>query len=245
MKTGQAVPLAASTARPPARATYTRRTMACNVLIVEDDPSFGLAFADAVRAASDLRLAGWATDLPEGLRLLRDCAPDVMLVDLGLPSGSGLELIRAAASGTPRCDAMVVTVFADDKLVIECIEAGATGYLLKDAREMEIVENIRLLHGGGSPISPAIARRLLMRFAMRSDSAAGVEAATPGISLSAREHAVLSMSAKGYNYEEIARLLEISRTTVETYVKRLYRKLQVHGKTEAIFEARQMGLLDD
>jgi DNA-binding NarL/FixJ family response regulator len=217
--------------------------MACNVLIVEDDPHLRAAFADAVRGAPDLCLVGLATDLADGMRLLEENVPDVMLVDLGLPSGSGIDLIRKAATCAPQCDSMVITMFADDRLVIECIEAGATGYLLKDARDIELVENIRLLNGGGSPISPAIARRLLMRFAVRPDAKTGTATAT--IALSTRERAVLSMSAKGYNYEEIARLMELSRSTVETYVKRLYRKLQVHGKTEAIYEARQLGLLDD
>jgi DNA-binding NarL/FixJ family response regulator len=213
------------------------------VLIVEDDPRCRSAFADAVRAAPDLRLAGVAGDLPEGLRLLDITRPDVLLVDIGLPSGSGIDLIRHANVHLPQCETMVVTVFADDRAVLGCIEAGATGYLLKDSRSVDIVQEIRLLCDGGSPISPAIARRLLLRVGGRP-GAMQATADTPA-SLSAQEQAVLAHSAKGYSYDETARLMGLSRHTVETYVKRIYRKLQVHSKTEALYEARQLGLVRD
>jgi DNA-binding NarL/FixJ family response regulator len=186
-----------------------------------------------------LRLVGEADDLPEGLRLLEAMQPEVLLVDIGLPSGSGLELIRHAARRTPHCNVMVVTVFAEEQLVVDCIEAGATGYLLKGSSPQDIVTQIRLLVAGGSPISPTIARRLLSRFTGHRS------VADNSPSLSAQELAVLSQSAKGYSYDEIADLLKLSRHTVETYVKRIYRKLQVHSKTAAVYEARKLGLFDD
>lgn len=215
-----------------------------SVLIIEDDPQFRFAFTDAVSGATDLRLAGVADDLPEGLRLLEQTEPDVMLVDIGLPSGSGIELIRRAYERLPACDVIVVTVFGDERHVLECIEAGATGYLLKDAQGPDIIEQIRTLRDGGSPISPVIARRLLTRFRNGNTSTpVAADALVPALSV--QEHAVLDMSAKGYSYEEIAGLLGLSRHTVETYVKRIYRKLHVHSKSEAIYEARQLGLLRD
>ena len=189
--------------------------------------------------AEDLTLVGEADDLPEGLRLLLATRPDVLLVDIGLPSGSGIELIRQASVHLPACDVMVVTVFGDESHVLACIEAGATGYLLKGSRGLEIIEQIRVLIGGGSPISPVIARQLLVRMAPPD---AALKTRVP---LSPQEQTVLQMSSKGYSYEEIARMLGLSRHTVETYVKRIYRKLQVHGKTEAVFEARKLGLMRD
>jgi DNA-binding NarL/FixJ family response regulator len=209
------------------------------VLIVDDDTRLRESFARAVRGAVDLRLVGEADDLPEGLRLLEAMQPEVLLVDIGLPSGSGLELIRHAANQSPYCNAMVITVFAEEQLVVDCIEAGATGYLLKGSSPQDIVAQIRLLVAGGSPISPTIARRLLKRFTSNRHTTA----ISP--SLSSQELAVLSMSAKGYSYDEIAPLLKLSRHTVETYVKRIYRKLQVHSKTAAVYEARKLGLVDD
>ena len=213
--------------------------MTHSVLIVEDDLRLRSAFAQAIRVAADLKLVGEADDLPDGLRLLEATQPDVLLVDIGLPSGSGLSLIRHAAKLTPQCNVMVITVFAEEQLVVDCIEAGATGYLLKGSSPQDIAAQIRLLVAGGSPISPTIARRLLGRFTVNRNNAESAP------SLSAQEQAVLSMSAKGYSYDEIAPLLKLSRHTVETYVKRIYRKLQVHSKTAAVYEARKLGLVDD
>ena len=213
--------------------------MSHSVLIVEDDLRLRASFAHAIRGASDLKLVGEADDLPEGLRLLNAVQPEVLLVDIGLPSGSGLELIRYAVKRSPHCNVMVITVFAEEQLVLDCIEAGATGYLLKGSSPQDIAAQIRSLVAGGSPISPTIARRLLSRFTTHRNS----DAEAP--SLSTQEQAVLSMSAKGYSYDEIARLLKLSRHTVETYVKRIYRKLHVHSKTAAVYEGRKLGLVDD
>jgi DNA-binding NarL/FixJ family response regulator len=215
-----------------------------SVLIVEDDPAFRAGFVHAVHCAADMALAGQADDLPEGLRLLDTTRPDVLLVDIGLPSGSGIDLIRHANATLPSCDVMVVTVFGDERHVIECLEAGASGYLLKGAHEPGIVDQIRALRSGGSPISPVIARQLLVRFNQTR--------ATPSLDLmgevpvlSAQEQTVLQLSGKGYSYEEIAGLMSLSRHTIETYVKRIYRKLHVHSKVEALYEARKFGLVRD
>lgn len=220
-----------------------RATSASTVLIVEDDPHFRDAFVAAVQGAAHLRVAGVAADLANGLRLLDEVAPDVALVDLGLPGGSGIELIRHARRHVPRCEVMVVTVFADEQVVFQCIEAGATGYLLKESSGVDIVAQIRMLLEGGSPITPSVARHLLTRMAPRPGPTA--RARMPDVVLSNQERAVLQLCAKGYNYEEIGQLLNLSRHTVETYVKRTYRKLQVHSKTEAVYEGRKLGFVAD
>ena len=230
------------------------------VLIVEDDAKFRDAFAQAVRGASDLALAGTAEDLQGGRLALLATQPDVLLVDLGLPDGSGIALIREAMARFPDSDAMVVTVFGDEQHVIAAIEAGATGYLLKDSDAADVAEQIRVLRRGGSPISPVIARRLLTRFAPAAGSMAGLGGAPrqhgaasalgglpddEAVTLSPQERQVLTLSAKGYSYDEIAGLMGVSRHTVTTYVKRSYRKLQVHSKTEAVYEARRLGIVHD
>ncbi|MGM9490991.1 response regulator [Ideonella sp. YS5] len=211
-----------------------------SVLIVEDDERFRAAFAAVIGAAPDLRLVGTAADLPQGLLLLRELKPDVVLVDLGLPSGSGIELIRYAHVHQPATDVMVVSVFGDEPHVMASLEAGATGYLLKDTHPADLAEQIRTLHAGGSPISPVIARQLLLRLAPEPAPSPDADAL-----LSPQERQVLTYSAKGFSFEEIARMLGVSRHTVMTYVKRSYRKLQVHSKTEAIYEARKLGLVRD
>lgn len=223
------------------------------IVIVEDDAKFREAFARAIEAAPDMRLLGAAANGAQARALLAAQRPDVLLVDLDLPDTRGLELIRLAARDHPDCDVMVVTVFGDERHVIESIEAGASGYLLKDTLPADFVEQIRLLHAGGSPISPVIARQLLTRFQGVRPAAAGPADPTavpeagdpPPAALSEREHAVLALVTKGFTYDEIANLLKVSRHTVMTYVKRTYRKLQVNSKTEAVYEARKLGLVRD
>ena len=211
---------------------------AISVVVVEDDPGFLSAFTQAIESAEGLRLAGTAATVSQGRALLERAHPDVLLVDLGLPDGNGIELIRACRKAHPRCDVMVTTVFGDEAHVIESIEAGATGYLLKDSSSGEIAEQIRMLHGGGSPISPVIARRLLTRFVPPT-------ASRPDTGLSARELEVLNLITRGFTFDEISRLLSVSSHTVSTYVKRIYAKLEVGSKTEAVYEARKLGLVRD
>lgn len=225
--------------------------MKLRVLIVDDDPSVLQPFAAAVEAADDMQVVGQAATLAAGLRLLHNIRPDVLLVDLGLPDGDGATLIAEAARSLPDCEAMVVTVFGDEAHVLAAIEAGATGYLLKDAAPAEIVEQLRVLKAGGSPISAVIARQMLRRSAawvqsQRSGTKADAEPGGPGeAALSPREREVLQFCAKGYSYEEVAALMAVSRHTVTTFVKRIYRKLQVHSRTEAVYEARKRGWVDD
>lgn len=221
-------------------------TAPIDVLIVEDDTRFREAFADAITHSADMQLCGSAADFAGGLALLREQRPAVMLVDLELPDGNGMDLIREAARILPQCDVMVVTIFGDEQHVLSSIEAGATGYLLKDLPAAQLVDQIRILRAGGSPISPIIARQLLIRFAGQPSAPAmapqqSLDGHHP--TLSEQETNVLALAAKGYSYEEIAQLLHLSRHTVQTYVKRIYRKLQVNSKIEALSEARRLSLI--
>ena len=175
-------------------------TYASTVLIVEDDPRFRGACAAAVQGVPDLLLVGVAADLENGLRLLDELAPDVALVDVGLPGGSGIQLIRHARRRLPHCEVMVVSAFADELVVFQCIEAGATGYLLKESSGVDLVAQIRMLLDGGSPITPLVARRLLTRMAPRAESAP--PAPSSNSVLSSQEQTVLQLCAKGYNYDD-------------------------------------------
>lgn len=218
------------------------------VALVEDDVNFQNAIVTAIAAAADVVLVGVSSTRTEGLLALLAPPADVLLVDLGLPDGSGIDVIEAAHQRWPNCAVMVYTTFGDEAHVLQSIEAGASGYLLKDSAPDNMLAEIRSLHGGGSPISPLIARQILTRFREATDPSLTVPAIrvadTPAL-LSSREKQVLELITKGFTAEEIARLMLVSVHTVQTYVRRVYGKLKVTSKAEAIYEARQQGILSD
>ncbi|MDP2145059.1 MAG: response regulator transcription factor [Gallionella sp.] len=218
------------------------------VALVEDNIDFQNALADAIRSAPDMVLQCVAATREQGLQMLDQLQADVLLVDLGLPDGSGVDVIRAAHAKCPDCNIVVCTVFGDEIHVMRSLEAGAAGYLLKDSSLENMLSGIRSLHAGGSPISPLIARQILMRFRQNDKPATPpvqLQAITPKNTLSARENEVLKHITRGYTSDESADLLGISRHTVQTYVRRIYGKLEVNSKAEAIFEARKLGLLGE
>lgn len=214
------------------------------VLLVEDDPSTRRHLARAVEAQPDLSLVGQAGSVAEGrelLRLLGD-APDVLLTDLGLPDGSGIELVHHLREHAPDALAMVITALGDEKTVIAAIEAGAAGYLLKDGSSAEIGDAVRALLAGGSPISPGVARYVLRRLQrVEPDAPPGPSPDAPH--LTDREHEVLALIAKGFTFPEIAELLSISAHTVTTHVRHIYRKLEVGSRSSAVYEAVNLGMI--
>jgi DNA-binding NarL/FixJ family response regulator len=212
-----------------------------DVAIVEDDAALRERYAELIATARDAHIAWAAGSVGEAMQRLESGAPDVLLVDLGLPDGSGLSVISSAKRRYPHCEVMVVSVFGDEENVVAAIEAGASGYLLKDALADSFLNTIRELRAGGSPISPSIARILLNRARLlRSDTSRG---ALDG-DLAERELEILRLVAKGFNFPEISRLLGVSNNTVKTHIYRIYRKLSVHSRGEAVFEAKKLGLLD-
>ena len=217
--------------------------VATTVMLVEDDPAFLARFCSIVASAPDLSLMAAVGDLAAAKQLLATRAPDVLLTDLGLPDGSGIDLIRETARKYPATDIMVISVFGDEEHVVASIEAGATGYILKDSLADEFVALIRQLRAGGSPISPLIARHLLRRWRPVPGAAPAAAASGEDAGLSARESEVLGLIAKGFNFAEIARLLTVSPHTITAHVKKIYQKLAVHSRGEAVYEATKMGLL--
>jgi DNA-binding NarL/FixJ family response regulator len=212
------------------------------VMVVEDDPAFLARFCRIVAQSPELSLLGAVGDLASARRAIERQAPDVLLTDLGLPDGSGIDLIRETASRHPATDIMVISIFGDEEHVLASIEAGATGYILKDSLPEEFVHLIAQLRAGGSPISPVIARKLLKRFQPKRETA-GPALDAAGSGLSPRESEVLSLIAKGFSFAEIARLLDVSPHTITAHVKKIYQKLAVHSRGEAVYEAGKMGLL--
>lgn len=236
-----------------------KETPVWRVLIVEDDPLMRDFFAGSVARSDQLALVAGVGTVAEARACLDDAEQrvDVLLTDLGLPDGSGLEVIRHARVRHPRCEALVISMFGDEDNVLASIEAGALGYIHKDATPDDIAHTILDMKAGASPISPMIARRVLAKYRSLQ---AGMPALVPDpesvwddlvaapdagatVQLSAREQEVLALIARGFSYKEISQLRSVSVHTVQTHIKNLYSKLAVHSKSEAVYEATRMGLL--
>ena len=222
------------------------------VLIVEDDDAMGEFFAACVRRNSQLQLVAQVGTLHEALQLLDQAtAPvDILLVDLGLPDGSGIDVIRHAKLRFPCCESLVISMFGDEDNVLSSIEAGALGYIHKDSAPEDISRTILEMKEGASPISPMIARRVLFKYASllgrRGPIKAGAVKKTPihhGVMLTLREQEVLELIARGFSFKEIAEQQAVSVHTVQSHVKNLYGKLAVHSKIQAVQEATLQGLL--
>ena len=226
----------------PSSALVDAELRPIRVAIVEEDAEFLVELCQAVNAMPDMCLTGVATTRAGALALFDDTPVDVLLVDLRLSDGSGIDVIRTAARLWPACNVIVSTTLTDEQHVMHSIEAGAAGYLLKGLSPARLVDEIRSVASGGSPISPIIARQLLAR--LRSSGIQSVKPATTGGSpLSGREKEVLELITKGFKAHEVAALMQLSPFTVKTFVRRIYSKLNVTSKAEAIYEARTLGLL--
>ena len=231
------------------------------VLIVEDDSQTREFFADSVSRCEQLVLAASLGCVAEARAWLNDTGNgvDVLLVDLGLPDGSGLDVIRHARQLHPECEPLVISMFGDEDNVLASIEAGALGYIHKDSTPENVADAIVQMKLGASPISPMIARRVLSKYLSLHATRASAPTAQPPtvprdngladtplpgqVALSGKEQEVLELIARGFSYAETARLQSVSVHTVRSHIKSLYGKLAVHSKNEAVFEAAKMGLL--
>ena len=220
--------------------------MALTVALVDDDAALRERVQQALAGAEGIELIASFADARSALAFLEAQAPDVMLVDLGLPDLPGLAVITYCAQRHPGTDIMVLTVFDDAPNVLQSIKAGASGYLLKDSLNDEIVQPIRQLRAGGAPMTPSIARQLLahVRPPAPPDASAAAAPAFVGFHLTATEKTVLNLIARGFKYAEIAKLNEVSVHTVHSHIKNIYAKLSVNSRSEAVFEASRLGLLE-
>lgn len=219
-----------------------RSSPACRVLVVEDDVVTRRLLCNAIELEPSLELGGAMGTVADAQKYLERTPIDLLLTDLGLPDGSGLAVIRSCHRLSPRADIMVITLSTDEDQILACIEAGASGYVLKESGHMNILRAILELRSGGSPISPMIARKVLAR--MRRYAADGNTVQAPNDTLlTRRESAILELISRGGTYARVAQALGLSVGTVQTHVKHIYAKLSVHSRTEAIIEAQRRGLI--
>lgn len=213
-------------------------------MIVEDDPLTREHLRAALALAPGLRLAASFDMLQPAQDWLARNTVDILLTDLGLPDGSGIDLIRFCHARQPECGVMVISMFGDEANVLASIRAGASGYILKDSAPIDVVDAVNTLRAGGSPMSPLIARKVLAQL-RSTPSAAQPPGGVPvsDVTLTRKESETLDLIARGYTYAEIAGLLSVTVSTVQTHIKSIYGKLEVHSRGEAVFEAHKLGLL--
>lgn len=210
-----------------------------NIAIFEDHAATRKRLVRHVEATGRFCVVSASATLSEARSALHHNPPDILLVDLGLPDGDGCMLIAEQAKANPELPIMVISVFGDEDRVIRAIQAGARGYILKDEDREAIGATLQQLLDGGSPISPSIARHLIRQFSQTRSCGKAVQEP-----LSARELEVLNLAAKGFTYQEVADLLEVSINTVSSHTKQIYAKLAVNSRSQAVFEAARLGLVN-
>ena len=235
---------------PAASSSPLRAAEACRIFIVEDDAILRASLIDRIKREPDMLVVGEADCLSAAKAALRGAAAgvDIVLVDLGLPDGSGLELIAAIHQSQAVAKVLVFTVFGDRKTVSDALAVGADGFILKDSAPAELAAAIRAARDGGVPISPKAAAQLLRAF--RETSQAGAVASPPpsditpdDYGLTARERETLETLARGFTQREAAEILGVSPHTIVSHVKAIYQKMAVNTRSEAVFEAIHSGLI--
>ena len=208
------------------------------IFVAEDHPLFRRGVVSLLSSVPDFEVVGEATSGGEAVERATRLQPDVVLMDLQMPGGNGIEATREIARKSPDVRVLVVTLFEDDDSVFMALRAGARGYILKDADEEELARAIRAVGRGEAIFSPAVAERVLAYFA--SSSPAAQPQAFP--SLTDREREILNLIARGHPNPAIARELSLSTKTVGNYVSNIFTKLQVADRAQAMIRAREAGL---
>lgn len=205
------------------------------VAIIEDDREVRDALALLLAAASDIAVIGTFPDCEQGLPRILELRPDVVLMDLELPGMSGIDGIRRIRAASDTTDVLVLTILEKDDAIFRALSAGASGYLVKNDQPEQLVAAIREVRRGGAPMTTQIARRVVESLHVRPPEDSGL---TP------REREVLAELCTGKSYKLIADALFISEETVRRHLKSIYRKLEVHSKSEAVIRALHDRLLD-
>ena len=210
------------------------------VFIVEDQPKIIRGLLKLLQRFEEIEIIGKAQSGEEALEGIEANTPDVVLLDLGLPHMSGIEVTRVLREKYPKIEVLIFTIFDEEEKVLEAIQAGASGYLLKGVSAQKIVEAIRDVNDGGSVIQPSLARSLLRKF-KRPEPEKSTEEYP---SLTPREVEILQIIAKGLSNAEAGEVLKISRATIRTHLEHIYSKLDVSNRVEAVTEGIRQGIID-
>ncbi|MFD2610227.1 response regulator [Deinococcus taklimakanensis] len=208
------------------------------LLLVDDHPVVRKGTRELLEGEADLRVVGEAGSGEEAIAQARALHPDVILMDVSMPGMNGIEATRAIKAERPGVGVLVLTSYDDDAYVFALLEAGAAGYLLKNASEDDLLGAVRAVAAGESALHPSVARKVLQRFS------AGATPTPPEDDLSPRELEVLRVAASGRTNKEIARDLDISPRTVQVHLANIFSKLSVGSRTEAVLYGIRRGWID-
>lgn len=200
------------------------------VAIIEDLPEVAAGLKDLINMQPEMDCLHVYSNAEDAITFLPVHPVDIVIVDIGLPRLNGIEAISKLSTICPKSEYCIFTVYEEDEKIFQSIKAGAKGYILKSSPPQKMMDAIRELHQGGSPMSPSIARRVLESFHQPT---------TPRLPISSREMELLQLLAKGLLYKEIADTLGITTGTVKQHIHKIYDKLQVNNKTEAINKLRK------
>lgn len=202
--------------------------MPTKVALVEDDSKIRQGLPLLISSTGEFACVGAYPNAETALRELPRQWPDIVLMDIHLPEMSGIECVAKLKELRPTLQIIMLTAHADNELIFDSLMAGASGYLLKRTAPAELLEALTVVYDGGSPMTPIIARKVVQHFQQLKP------ARDESVKLSDRERETLDLLAKGFQYKEIAAQLSISPLTVRTYLRRIYEKLQVRSRTEAV-----------
>ncbi len=214
------------------------------VLVVEDQPKILRNQLKVLESAPEIEIVGTAMNGESALDEIPRCSPDVLLLDLGLPRMSGIDVTREVKARWPKVEILIFTIFDEQNKVLEAIKAGASGYLLKGATAEKIIEAIRDVCAGGTVIQPSLARSLLGHFRVSAPDAPQQLPDDGQRPLSDREREILQLIAKGVSNSEAAKVLNLSKATIRTHLEHIYQKLEVTNRVEAVTEGIRKGIID-
>lgn len=206
--------------------------MLITVCIVDDSFDVRESIAEYIARSPDFKCLGSYETGEEALRAIPDLQPNVVLMDINLPGMSGTQCVRKLKEKMPQLQAMMLTVYENSERIFEALTAGACGYLLKSTSPEQLLEAIKDVRNGGSPMSSHIARKVVQAFHPTAQKA-------PLVDLSPREQQVLELLAEGFPYKQIAAQLDLSISSIRTYIRSMYEKLQVNSRTEAVVKYLQ------
>ena len=209
------------------------KSMSIAVSIVEDDPQVRSSLAKLIDSSPGYRCVSRHGSAEDALLEIPKVKPEVVLMDINLPGLNGVECVRRLKPQLPGAQMIMLTVYQNTEHIFNALAAGATGYMLKQTPPAELLLAIKEVHGGGSPMSSHIARKIVQSFQHTATASAEAE------SLSPREAEVLELLAKGFLYKEIAEQMKVSYATVHTHIRHIYEKLHVRSRTEAV--AKHLG----